>query len=116
MEIQGLKTIIYPVGDMAKAQEWYEKAFQVKPYFTADCYVGFFIGNYEIGIEPLDQKKSIELSQKVYWQVKELRNILEHFVTLGAQIKDEPMDIGEGIFMASVLDPWGNFLGFVEHP
>ena len=48
----GLRTAIYKVGDIAKATEWYAKAFNTEPYFNEPFYVGFNIGGYELGIQP----------------------------------------------------------------
>jgi len=35
---------------------------------------------------------------------------------LGATIHDEPKDVGGGITVASVLDPFGNILGLIHNP
>jgi lactoylglutathione lyase len=37
----GLRTTIYKVSDLAKATEWYSKAFEIKPYYNESYYVGF---------------------------------------------------------------------------
>ena len=50
--ILGLRTVSYKVGDIAKAKEWYAKAFQTEPYFDEPFYVGFNIGGYELGLQP----------------------------------------------------------------
>jgi len=31
--IQGLRTVIYPVGDLEVAKRWYEQVLEVAPYF-----------------------------------------------------------------------------------
>jgi hypothetical protein len=35
---------------------------------------------------------------------------------LGAQPHAEITDVGEGIRVADVLDPWGNVFGIIENP
>ena len=42
----GLRTTIYKVDDLAKAKEWYAKAFETQPYFDEPFYVGFNIQGY----------------------------------------------------------------------
>ena len=49
MEIKGLRTTIYKVGDMAAAKAWYTGAFQVTPYFDEAAYIGFDVAGYELG-------------------------------------------------------------------
>jgi len=51
-KILGLRTTIYKVSDIAKAQKWYADAFETKPYFDEPFYVGFNIGGYELGLQP----------------------------------------------------------------
>src|SRR5258706_13109509 len=50
--ILGIRTVIYHVKDLAKAKDWYAKAFGVKPYFDEPFYVGFNIGGFETGLHP----------------------------------------------------------------
>ena len=50
--ILGLRTALYSVPDLAKARDWYAKAFGVQPYFDEPFYVGFSIGGYELGLDP----------------------------------------------------------------
>jgi hypothetical protein len=35
---------------------------------------------------------------------------------LGAAPVDEPSDVGEGIQVATVKDPFGNLIGLIENP
>jgi len=35
---------------------------------------------------------------------------------LGAAPRGEIQDVGEGILIADVLDPWGNVFGIIENP
>lgn len=39
--ILGLRTAIYPVGDLAAARQWYAQVFERQPYFDEPFYVGF---------------------------------------------------------------------------
>jgi len=50
--ILGLRTAIYHVSDLARAKEWYGRAFGVEPNFDESFYVGFNVGGYELGLDP----------------------------------------------------------------
>src|SRR5690606_32281912 len=52
MNLRGLATVIYPTPDLARAKDWYAKAFGFEPYFDQPFYVGFEIAGYELGLLP----------------------------------------------------------------
>jgi hypothetical protein len=47
--LQGLRTAVYKVDDLAAAKEWYSSTFGIQPYFDQTFYVGFNVGGYELG-------------------------------------------------------------------
>jgi hypothetical protein len=49
---QGVKTVIYPVNDLARAKAFYRILLGVEPYADQPYYVGFRIGDQEIGLDP----------------------------------------------------------------
>ena len=55
--MKGIRTVIYKQPDLAKAKQWYSKAFKTEPYFDEPFYVGFNIGGYELGLLPEPEKK-----------------------------------------------------------
>ena len=115
--ILGLRTIIYKVGDITKAKEWYAKAFETQPYFDEIFYVGFNIGGYELGLQP-EEKASTEKSGGVltYWGVEDIQKEYDRFVKLGATEHEVPENVGGDIMVASVKDPWGNCIGLIFNP
>jgi lactoylglutathione lyase len=72
----GLRTTIYKVPDLAKAKEWYTKAFRTKPYFDEPFYVGFNIAGYELGLLP-DENITTNKSDNVlsYWGVDVIQQL-----------------------------------------
>ena len=48
----GLRTAIYAAPDLARAKEWYSKAFGIDPYFDEPFYVGYSVGGFELGLDP----------------------------------------------------------------
>ena len=52
---QGIKTIIYSAADIARAKALYAKLLGVEPYVENPYYVGFKIGDQDIGLTPNGQ-------------------------------------------------------------
>ena len=113
---QGLRTVIYHVPDLAKAKEWYTTAFGTAPYFDEPFYVGFSIGGYELGLHPDLDGVTFGNNAVAYWGVPKIEDAMARMAKCGAVTRSEPMDVGEGIKVAAVADPWGNVIGIIENP
>jgi predicted enzyme related to lactoylglutathione lyase len=114
----GLRTVIYNVPDLARAKEWYTKAFGVAPYFDEVFYVGFSVGGFELGLDPsnADGESTGGSGGTAYWGVANLDAAVEHFVACGAGVRSSAQDVGGGIRVATVSDPFGNAIGLIENP
>ncbi len=110
----GLRTTIYKVTDLAKAKEWYTKVFQVEPYFDQPFYVGYNVGGYELGLQA--EEVVVGENIAVFWGVENIDQEYQRFVECGATEVEKPMDVGEGIKVATLKDPWGNLLGLIYNP
>ncbi len=110
----GLRTVIYPVTDLSAATVWYQQVFQISPYFDQPFYVGFSIGGFELGLVP-DGQPSRD-GQVVYWGTTDIDAEVERVRGLGAEIIAAVTDVGDGIRVASLADPFGNVLGFIQNP
>jgi predicted enzyme related to lactoylglutathione lyase len=115
--VKGLGTVIYRVTDLASAKAWYARAFQQTPYFDQPFYVGFNIGGYELGLDPDPSGgKTGPGGSVAYWRVPAIEDAVRHFVSAGAAIVAPAQDVGEGIKVATVSDPFGNLIGLLENP
>ncbi|MGX5820324.1 VOC family protein [Chitinophaga lutea] len=114
----GLRTVIYRVPDVKAAKTWYSRAFATEPYFDEPFYVGFNIGGYELGLQPLPPGASHPGAGGVeaYWAVGDIRNAYAAMLSLGATAHDEPRNVGGPIEVAMVKDPWGNIIGLIHNP
>ncbi|WP_420576091.1 VOC family protein [Ekhidna sp.] len=114
--ILGLRTTIYMVPDIAKAKSWYSKAFGQDPYFDEPFYVGFNIGGYELGLHP--EKKGQKRADNVesYWGVEDIRKEHTRLLELGAKEHTEIKEVGGGIEVTTLLDPWDNVIGLIYNP
>lgn len=115
--IAGLGTVIYRVTDLGRAKAWYAAAFQQSPYFDQPFYVGFNIAGYELGLDPDPSgSKAGPGGSVAYWRVAAIDAAVEHFVGVGAAVVVAPQDVGDGIKVATVSDPFGNLIGLIENP
>lgn len=115
--ILGLRTAIYHVPDLDKAKAWYATAFEVQPYFDEPFYVGFNIGGYELGLDPnLSVGKPGPGGSVAFWGAADIEQAVQHFVKCGATLKAAAQDVGGGIKVATVADPFGNLIGLIENP
>ncbi len=115
--IKGLGTVIYKVSDLSRAKAWYSAAFQQAPYFDEPFYVGFNIAGYELGLDPdTTSGKPGSGGSVAYWRVESIDAAVGHFVTAGAQVVAPATEVGEGIKVATVADPFGNLIGLIENP
>jgi predicted enzyme related to lactoylglutathione lyase len=115
--VNGLGTVIYNVPDLDRAKAWYSAAFQQTPYFDQPFYVGFNIAGYELGLDPNQSiGKAGPGGSVAYWRVSEIEDAVRHFVTAGASAVAPVQDVGEGIRVATVADPFGNEIGLIENP
>ena len=113
----GLRTAIYHAPDLAKAKEWYSKILGIDPYFDQPFYVGFNVGGYELGLDPDPSSKSEGAGGVVvYWGVADAEAALKRLLSLGALERTAVQEVGEGIRVATVLDPFGNVFGIIENP
>jgi len=115
-KILGLRTAIYQVGDIAAAKRWYAEAFGKQPYFDEPFYVGFDIGGFELGLQPQVATATKAESVDAYWGVVDINCEVARFVKLGASEYESPKDVGGGIQVAKVRDPWDNIIGLIYNP
>jgi predicted enzyme related to lactoylglutathione lyase len=112
--IKGLRTVVYPVADMAAAKDWYAKVFETAPYFDQPFYVGFNVGGFELGLIPDGQSGTA--GSMPYWGVDDIAAEVERITALGATIHSAIQDVGEGIKTVELADPFGNLLCLVVNP
>ena len=112
--IQGLRSAIYPVADLAAAKAWYATLLACPPYFDEPFYVGFSVGGFELGLVPEGTPGTTGVS--AYWGVADASQAFARLLELGAVSFEPITEVGEGIKVAAVLDPFGNRLSIIENP
>jgi predicted enzyme related to lactoylglutathione lyase len=102
------------VSDLAAATAWYEKLLGQPPYFAEPFYVGFSVGGFELGLMPDGQPGTS--GAQALWGVVNADAALARLLELGANLLEPVTDVGGGIRVASVKDPFGNRFGIIENP
>jgi predicted enzyme related to lactoylglutathione lyase len=112
--ILGLRTAIYPAPDLDAAKRWYSEVLGQAPYFDEPFYVGFSVGGFELGLLPNAQPGTS--GPQPLWGVANIESAYARLLELGATALDPVTDVGEGIKVAALQDPFGNRLGIIENP
>ena len=115
--ILGLRTALYRVTDLEQAKEWYRAVLGIDPYFDEPFYVGFNVGGFELGLDPdTSEGAPGPGGVNVYWGVEDADAALARLRELGGREHAPVTDVGGGIRVAAVLDPFGNVFGIIENP
>ena len=109
---QGVKTIIYPVKDMARAKMQFRTLLGVEPYSDQPYYIGFKGGDQDIGLVP----NSPEGGMTAFYHVDDIKQSRQSLLAAGSQILREIKDVGGGRLVASVRDADGNIIGLIQDP
>jgi predicted enzyme related to lactoylglutathione lyase len=112
---QGIRVFVYPVKDLARAKKLYSKLLGIEPYVDEAYYVGFRVGDQEIGLDPNGHNKGLT-GPVGYWQVNGIQQSLQLLLDAGAQIQQEVRDVGGGKLVASIKDADGNITGLMQSP
>ncbi len=107
---QGVKTVIYPVKDIARAKALFRELLGVEPYADAPYYVGFKVGDQDIGLDPNGHTEGMT----AYYHVDDIQKSLRCLLDAGATQVQEIKDVGGGRLIASVKDENGSIIGLVQ--
>jgi predicted enzyme related to lactoylglutathione lyase len=109
---QGIKTVLHPVSDLARAKPVYTALLGVAPQHEGSYYVGFEAEGQHIGLVPGGGQGMT--SPVAYWHVPDIEAKLAEVTAAGATVKELVRDVGGGRLVATVTDPDGNVLGLLQ--
>ena len=110
---EGIKTVLHPVSDLAKAKAGYAALLGVPPQTDESSYVGFEAAGQHIGLVPGGGPQGMT-SPVAYWHVPDIEAKLAEVTAAGATVKEPAHDVGGGRLVATVTDPDGNVLGLLQ--
>jgi predicted enzyme related to lactoylglutathione lyase len=108
---KGVKTIIYPATDMAASKTLFRQLLGVEPYADQPYYVGFKIGDQDIGLVPHGSNAGMT----AFYHVDDIKNSLQILLDAGSEIIQDIKNVGGGRLIASVKDKDNNIIGLVQN-
>jgi predicted enzyme related to lactoylglutathione lyase len=115
MTTSGMKTILYPVKDIAAAKQLYGSLLGVAPTMDEAYYVGFDVDGQHVGLDPNGHSKGMS-GPIGYWHVDDISASLEALLAAGAETEQPVSDVGGGKLIATVKDADGNVIGLLQAP
>jgi len=110
---QGIKTVLFPVSDLATAKEVYAALLGLPPQTDSSWYVGFDVEGQHIGLLPGGGPQGMT-APVAYWHVPDIEAKLAEVSAAGATVKEPAHEVGGGRLVAAVTDPDGNVLGLIQ--
>jgi predicted enzyme related to lactoylglutathione lyase len=110
-----LKTVIYPVKDLAQAKKLYGTLLGVEPTMDEVYYVQFNTAHQQIGLDPRGHSKGMTGSV-CYWPVEDIKDSVAQLLGAGATEQQAVSDVGGGALIALVKDADGNVIGLIQTP
>ena len=107
---KGIRTVTYPVKDLAKAKAFFTKLLGVEPYADSSYYVGYKVGDIDIGLDPHGHKDGLT----VYYYVDDIKKSVKDLVAAGAKIIQDVKGVGGGGQIAILKDENGNLIGLFQ--
>ena len=106
----GITTVTYPVKDIARAKVLFRELLGVEPNADAPYYVGFKVGNQDIGLVPNGSNEGMT----AFYHVDDIKKSLKLLVDAGAKTVQEVKNVGGGRLIASAKDENGNMIGLIQ--
>lgn len=103
---KNIKLLVYPAGDVEAAKAFYGAFLGVEPYVDTPYYVGYRVGDMEVGLDP-----NASVGPIAYTDVADITAGLEEMTSAGAEIVQDVRDVGNGLLIAQVRDAGGSVVG-----
>ncbi len=109
----GIKTIIYPVGDLEKAKTLFTALVGAAPEMDAPYYVGYKVAGQDVGLDPNGHRQG-QTGPIAYHHVADIKGTLAALLDAGAETVQDVKDVGGGRLIATVRDADGNVIGLLQ--
>lgn len=107
---EGIKTVIYPVSDLARAKAMFGAVLGAAPVMDEPYYVQFNAGDQNIGLDPHGHRSGAV----GYYHIGDIKGTLQALVEAGAEVDQDIKDVGGGRLIAAVKDQDGNLIGLLQ--
>jgi predicted enzyme related to lactoylglutathione lyase len=110
-----VRTVLYPVKDIARAKTLYTRLLGVQPIMDQPYYVGFRVADQDIGLDPNGHSQGMT-GAVAYYEVDDIKKTLQSLLDAGAQVQQDVKDVGGGKLIAIAKDADGNQIGLMQSP
>jgi len=114
MATTGVRTILYPVRDLAKAKALFTQLAGREPVADSPYYVGFDLDGQQIGLVPNGHDSQHMTGATPFWHVDDIEASVKAVLEAGGTMQQEIHGVGNGRRVAAVIDTEGNVLGFLQ--
>ena len=97
------------------AKTLYGALLGVEPSTDQPYYVGFQVGDQEIGLDPNGHHEGAA-GPVAYWHVDDIEQSLQSVLDAGAEVEQAVKDVGGGKLTAMAKDADGNVIGLIQEP
>ncbi|HEY3506105.1 MAG TPA: VOC family protein [Actinocatenispora sp.] len=113
MTTQGIRTVLHPVSDLARAKPVYAALLGIEPQTDTPYYVGFDTDSQHVGLLPAGGPQDSG-TPVAYWRVADIEAKLAEVTAAGAAVREAAHDVGGGRQVATFTDADGNVLGLLQ--
>jgi len=107
-----LNNIAIPVRDLEAAKALYT-ALLGEPFADSPYYVGYMAEGVQIGLDPNGHRHG-HTGPIAFWKTQDIRAEIEALKSAGAEVLDDPKDVGSGLLVAVLKDADGNLIGLAQ--
>ena len=111
--IEGVRTLLVPVTDLAASRAMYEALLGGPPQTDSEYYVGFDAAGQHIGLLPGGGPQGMT-SPVPCWHVTDSEERLARMTAAGGVVREPVHEVGGGRRVATVADPNGNVVGLIQ--
>ncbi|WP_436847061.1 VOC family protein [Streptomyces atratus] len=109
----GIKTITYPVKDLAGAKTLFNILLEAEPVMDEPYYAGYRVAGQDIGPEPHGHGKGMT-GPLGHWHVDDIEASVKKLLEAGAETVQAIQDVGGGKLIASLKGADGNAIGLIQ--
>ncbi|MFI6939427.1 VOC family protein [Streptomyces sp. NPDC050418] len=119
LELLGFDNVLFPVGDLPEAVDFYERAGFPLDFRLDDAGIALFkVGRETPGLllrqeDGLPQRPSGPWPARVWLEVPDARAAGRELAAAGLAVED-PISASTG-WTVELADPWGNIVGFTDY-
>jgi len=119
-ELLGFDNLLLPVGDLAEAGPFYERAGFTVGFRLDEAGIAILkVGGETPGVllrqeDGLGHRPPPWPSPRVWLEVPDARKAAQRLTTAGIPLLDAPFSVATG-WTVEIADPWGNVIGFTDY-